>query len=438
MSTGRSRRTFLRDLAAGAALLPVALRPDEAIGAAPAGSSAGDVSLSAVRRTGGPPDERYWEQVRAQFEFREDRVPMNAANLCPSPRVVAEAVTNWTHDIDVDCSFQNRDKFGDLLETSRVGVAEMLGVDPDEVALVRNTSEANNTINAGIPLGPGDEVVLWDQNHPTNNVAWDVRAARFGVVVRRVSVPVRPAGAQELIDPFVAALTDRTRVLSLTHVSNLSGIRLPVREIAEAARARGIHVHLDGAQTLGADVLDLRALGVDSYSSSTHKWFMGPKEAGVLYVRAERIPEIWPAGVAPGWGSDADPDPVGARKFESLGQRDDACLAAVGRTVVFHREIGVDEIANRVTELATALKSGVAELGIPLLTPMEPALSGGVCILEVAGDRQTVFDRVYREHGIAGAATGGLRFSPHVYNTMAHVERAVEAVGALRGEIVGA
>ena len=430
MVRGRSRRTFLRELAAGAALLPTGLSgastglrlPDEAVTPLPPGTPRGEAD---------------WEAFRSRFDFREERIPMNAANLCPSPRAVAEEVARWTHDIDVDCSFQNRAKYADLLETSRRGVAEMLGVDPDEIALVRNTSEANNTINAGIPLGPGDEVVIWEQNHPTNNVAWDVRAARFGATVRRVSVPDRPTTAQELIDPFVAALSDRTRVLSLTHVSNLSGIRLPVREIAEAARVRGIHVHLDGAQTFGADALDLRALGCDSYSSSTHKWFMGPKEAGILYVRAERIPEIWPAGVAPGWGSDADPDPVGARKFESLGQRDDACLAAVGLTVDVHREIGREAIAARVVELATALKEGVSEAGVPLRTPMDPALSGGVCILEVAGDRQAVFERVYREHGIAAASTGGLRFSPHVYNTMAHVERAVAAVWAMRSEIVG-
>jgi isopenicillin-N epimerase len=424
MPTGRSRRTFLRDFAAGAALLPATLN------AIPAAAA----PLPNSRRR----DERYWEMVRAQFAFREDRVPMNAANLCPSPRGVAEDVTRWTHDIDIDCSFQNRAKFEELLETSRSGVAGMLGVDPDEVALVRNTSEANNTINAGIPLRSGDEVVLWNENHPTNNVAWDVRAARFGAVVRRVSVPPRPTTPQELVDPFLEALTDRTRVLSLTHVSNLSGIRLPVREIAEAARARGIHVHLDGAQTFGAEALDLRALGCDSYSASTHKWFMGPKEAGVLYVRADRIPEIWPAGVAPGWGSDAEPDVAGARKFESLGQRDDACLAAVGSTVAFHREIGASEIGARVTELATALKAGVAALGVPLVTPMEPSLSGGVCILEVAGNRQAVYGRVYEEHGIAAAPTGGLRFSPHVYNTMAHVERAVEAVRQLRSQIAGA
>jgi selenocysteine lyase/cysteine desulfurase len=423
MSSAPTRRTFLRELAAGAALLPSAL-------------AASEPPLGALRH-GAPADESYWKLVRAQFAFREERVPMNAANLCPSPRVVADRVSELTRVIDLDCSFQNRARFDALLEDSRRAVAEHLRVSPDEVALVRNTSEANNTINAGLPLEAGDEVVVWDQNHPTNNVAWDVRAARFGIRVRRVSVPERPASAQELIDPFVAALGERTRVLALTHVSNLSGIRLPVRELADAAHARGIHVHVDGAQTFGAVDLDLGALGCDSYSASTHKWAMGPKEAGVLFVRGELVPQIWPAGVAPGWGSDAEPDVVGARKFESLGQRDDACLAAVATMIGFLSDIGIREIEARVTELATALKGGVAALGVPVLTPMDPALSGGVCILEVSGDRQAVFDRVYREHGIAAAPTGGLRFSPHVYNTMEHVERAVAAVSALRGEIVG-
>ena len=250
-------------------------------------------------------------------------------------------------------------------------------------------------------------------------------------------MPARPSSAQELLDPFVAAFGPRTRVVALTHVSNVSGVRLPVREIADAAHARGIHVHLDGAQSLGAVALDLRALGCDTYASSSHKWFLGPKEAGVLYVRDERIPEIWATGVAPGWGSDAETDLAGARKFESLGQRDDACLAAMGTAADFHAQLGPAEVEARVAELATALKEGISEMGIPLVTPMDPALSGGVVILEVAGDREAVFQRLYHDHGIAGAPTGGLRFSPHVYNTRAHVERALAGVAALRGEILG-
>ncbi|NNK63776.1 MAG: aminotransferase class V-fold PLP-dependent enzyme [Gemmatimonadetes bacterium] len=418
-----SRRHFLQRLGAGVAFLPVGLGEVERWGRG--------LPTEAAR------DERYWEQVRAQFAFREERVPMNAANLCPSPRVVADEVTRLTHDIDVDCSFQNRAKFDDRLEASRAAVARQLGVDPDEVALVRNTSEANNTVNGGLPLDAGDEVVVWDQNHPTNNVAWDVRAARFGIRVVRVSVPPRPSGAGELVAPFVRAFTDRTRVVALTHVSNLSGIRLPVAEIAAAAHARGIHVHVDGAQSFGAMELDLRALGCDTYTASSHKWFMGPKEAGVLYVRRELVERIWATGVAPGWGSDAESDLVGARKFESLGQRDDACLASMATAAAFHEEVGVAEIDRRVTELATALKEGITELGVPLVTPREPTLSGGVCIVEVAGDSRAIFERLYDSHGIAGAPTGGLRFSPHVYNTMAHVERAVAAVEAMRSDILG-
>lgn len=430
MPSGSSRRTFLRDLTAGAVLFPSAL--DAATRPASPPSSA-----PSLPPAGTPRDERYWEEVRASFPFEEARVPMNAANLCPSPRVVSDAVTRFTHDIDVDCSFQNRARYGDLLESSRAKVAAHLGVSPEEIALVRNTSEANNTVNAGLGLEPGDEVVVWDQNHPTNHVAWEVRAARYGIRVRRVSVPPAPATAQELVDPFVAAFTDRTRVVAFSHVSNVSGIRLPVRGIADEAHDRGIHVHVDGAQSLGAVALDLKAMGCDTYASSSHKWFMGPKEAGVLYVRESVIPEIWATGVAPGWGSDAATDLAGARKFESLGQRDDACLAAMGVTADLHADLGPAEIEARVAELATALKEGIAGMGIPLVTPMDPGLTGGVVIARVAGDGRAVFERLYAEHGIAGAPTGGLRLSPHVYNTMEHVERALAGIRAMRGEILG-
>ncbi len=428
MKRRTSRRSFLTDVAAGAVVLPAAISRLDDASTAPAWPPAGPAS---------PADESYWQQVRAQFSFAEERVPMNAANLCPSPRSVAARVEDLTRDIDRDCSSNNRAKFRTLTEASRAAVAAQLGVSPDEIALVRNTSEANNTVNNGVPLSAGDEVVVWDQNHPTNNVAWDVRAARFGITVKRVAVPRHPASAQELIDPFVAALTARTRVLALTHVSNVSGVRLPVRALVDAAHARGIHVHLDGAQSWGALDVDLRELGCDSYSASSHKWFMGPKEAGVLYVREDRIAEIWPNIVAPGWGSDADPDVKGARKFESMGQRDDACLAAVGTTADFHAAIGGPATEARVTELATALKQGLAELGMTLVTPMEPELSGGVCIIEVPGDRSGALRRLYEEHGIAGAGTGGLRLCPHVYNTREHVARAVEGVKALRDVILG-
>ncbi|MXZ73170.1 MAG: aminotransferase class V-fold PLP-dependent enzyme [Acidobacteria bacterium] len=421
MTVNTTRRRFLRTLAAAGVVQPLL-----------SGRPAGAQSLH-----GGAAPEGLWEEVRRQFAFRDEHVPMNAANLCPSPRVVADRVSELTRDIDVDCSFPNRAKFGPLLEASREAVAGQLGVAADEIALVRNTSEANNVINAGLPLDAGDEVVVWDQNHPTNNVAWEVRAARYGLEVTRVTTPAAPSGVDELVSVFRRALSPRTRVLALTHVSNVSGVRLPVPELCEVAHRRGIHVHVDGAQSWGALDVNLRDLGCDSYTGSAHKWFLGPKEVGLLYVRADRVEDIWPGVVAPSWGNDVAPRPRGARKFESLGQRDDAALAAVGTTVAFQNRLGMARIEARVVELATLLKAGLREAGFELITPAAPELSGGVVIASVDSARRgALVTALYERHGVAGAATGGLRLCPHVYNTREHVERAIRGAGELRHRTV--
>ena len=172
-------------------------------------------------------DEAFWRGVRSQFAFRDSAVPMNAANLCPSFRAVTDTLKQLTADIDVDCSFQNRAKFTNLLEQCRSRLAGQLGVSSDDLALVRNTSEANNIINNGLPLESGDEVLIWDENHPTNNVAWDVRAARFGLKVVRVTVPATLHSETELLEAFTQRFSDRTRVLTVSHVSNVmvSGCR---------------------------------------------------------------------------------------------------------------------------------------------------------------------------------------------------------------------
>ena len=377
-------------------------------------------------------DESYWDMVRAQFSFTDDAVPMNAANLCPSFRAVAENVSLLTADIDRDCSFNNRGKFGDLLEQARSRVAAQLNVSADEIALVRNTSEANNIIIGGLPLQTGDDVLIWDQNHPTNNVAWEVRAARYGLRVRKVATPESPQAARELIDAFADEFHDNTRVLAITHVSNVSGIKLPVKELTRRAHERGIHVHLDGAQTWGAMAVDLRDLDVDSYSASAHKWYMGPKETGLLYVKESLIGEIWPSVVAPGWGNDPQTTLTGARKFESLGQRDDAALAGLGVTANIHDLIGPKRIERRIVHLAQRLKRGIAAAGLDLFTPMAPEFSHGVCITKLNPARRgETVNRLYEEYGIAGAATGGLRLCPTIYNTEAHIDKAVAAVAAL-------
>lgn len=417
-----SRRGFLTRLGQGSAAL--AFFPATDLGLLTR------TAPPALPVAGQAPDEEYWRLVRAQFALREGIVPMNAANLCPAPRAVIDATIRAAADVDADVSFQNRAKYDELRESVRARLAAYLGVNADEIAIVRNTSEANNIIAAGLPLKTGDEVLVSELNHPTNNVAWDVRAARFGFTVKRVSFPATPTGAAAILGAFEAALTPRTRVLAFTDVSNSTGVRMPTRELCALARARGIHSHVDGAQTFGALRQDLATLGCDSWATSSHKWFMGPKEAGVLYVRAERAPDIWPGSVGLGWGDTAESSLTGARRFETLGQRNDAVFAGLAAALDFHERIGPDRIEARVLALTTAVIEAVASLdGVTPITSKDPALRAGVCVMAVEGvPARALFERLYSTHGFAGAPTGGLRLSPHIYNTLGDIERAVAAI----------
>jgi isopenicillin-N epimerase len=420
----RSRRHFLQQIARGSlglAALP-ALRPLAAEAGALPRPDPGAVA-----------DEAYWERVRSEFLIRPGLVPMNAANLCPAPRSVVRAAAAATEDVDADVSFQNRAKYAAAQERIRERIAAYAGASAEEIAIVRNASEANNIVAGGLELGSEAEVVLLDQNHATNLVAWQVRAARYGFGVRLVSLDPTPASPGQVLDAFLAALTPRTRVLAFSDVSNVTGVRLPARELCRAARERGIYTHVDGAQTLGVLRRDLRDLGCDSYAASAHKWLMGPRETGILFAREERLPELWPGVVGVGWGTTATPTARGARKLETLGQRNDATVSALDATLELHERIGPARIEARVEELAAALWEGLAGVrGARMVTARDPALRAGVVVARFDPlDHRAIFESLYRDHGIAGAATGGLRLCPHVYNTMGDVERAVRAVDAV-------
>jgi selenocysteine lyase/cysteine desulfurase len=358
---------------------------------------------------------------------------MNAANLCPAPASVIDATVRAAADVDGDVSFQNRAKYDELRESVRARLARYLGAQLDEIAIVRNTSEANNIIVGGVPIGAGDEVVISDLNHPTNNVAWDVRARRYGFAVRRVTFPATPANAQQIVSAFEAALSARTKVLSFTDVSNSTGVRMPTAALCALGRDRGIHVHVDGAQTFGGLLRNLAELGCASYSASSHKWFMGPKEAGVLYVRNDRTAAIWPGVVGVGWGSGPETELAGARRFETLGQRNDATIAGMAAALDFHELIGAERVEARMLAVAGALCDGLASIpGARLITSPDAELRAGVCIVSFEGVQpRELHETIYSKHAIAGAPTGGLRLSPHIYNTLDDVERAVQAVREL-------
>ncbi len=368
------------------------------------------------------------------FGFSDDRVPMNAANLCPMPSIVSEAHAKYAHELDLDLSSASRKRIEAMKETSRSQIAGLIGASADEIAIVRNTSEANNVIVSGIPLEAGDEVVLWDQNHPSNMASWDVRAARAGIVVRRFSVPTDTGSIDEVVDLFVNAVSDTTRVVSFTHISNITGFRTPVAEICAAIRKRrdDIHIHVDGAQTWGAVDIDLGKVDCDSFSGSAHKWFMGPREVGILFVRERNIDNIWPLTVSVPWGA-ADNPPSGARKFDALGQRDDAAIASLGDTAAFHAAMTPSGIEKQSAAIAGRLRAGLQDLGVPFVSTANPNFTSSVIILRAPRkNAPTLVSQVFDESGIITAPVGGFRMSPHVYNTADHVDRILRAIAKSR------
>jgi selenocysteine lyase/cysteine desulfurase len=365
------------------------------------------------------------------FGFTDENVPMNAANLCPMPSNVTAAHARYAQALDLSLSADNRTTIVGFKEEARSQVAAMLGSSSDEIAIVRNTSEANNVIVQGIPLQAGDEVVLWDQNHPSNGVAWDVQAKRVGATVRRFSVPRDTSSIDEVIDHFIAAVSDKTTAVSFTHISNITGFRTPAAEICAALRKRkaDVFIHIDGAQTWGAVDIDLGAIEADSFSGSAHKWFMGPREVGILYVRKQHIDNIWPNIVSIPWGQMVDDAPAGARKFDALGQRDDAAVAALGDAAALHEALTPAGIEARSMMLADRLRESLKDLGVTFVSTSNPLFTSSVVIISVPRESaRELTGKVYDNSGIITAPTGGLRMSPHVYNTEDHIDRVVAAV----------
>ena len=410
-----SRRSFLQKLSAGslAAL------------AVPSLAAASDNKLVPPQ---GAPDEKYWTTIKSQFLVPQNMVMMNAANLCPSPKSVHDVMQSYQKQLSGDVSMQYRALFTERRKKSIELLSKFINAHSAEVGITRNTSESNCTIIHGLDLESGDEIILWDQNHPSNKEIWQNRAVRSGLVVRMVTTPVNPASPAELLAAFEQAFTAKTKMIAFSHISNLTGTSLPAQQICALARSKGVLSLVDGAQTLGFHKVDVKDLDCDFYTASTHKWLMGPLENGVLYMKKEHIEKVWPNIIGGGWHDNTN---AVDDKICFLGQRNDPPTAALPEIIEFHETIGRDNINQRVVDLNRMLKDKI-RLRVPkatFITPISPAMSGGIVIISVAGsDPKTIVQKLYDSHGIAVATTGGIRISPHVYNTAEDIDRVVEAL----------
>ena len=420
MAANVSRRNFAKLFAVGgsAALLsdPIFAREMAAAGdILPAGPSAG---------------EPFWKSVREQFVMPPDLAVMNAANLCPASRPAAEALTRESKSVDSDPSPSNRARLMPEKEATRVAMAEFLRVTPDEIIITRNTSESNNMVSNGLDLKAGDEVLLHEDNHPSNLVAWQEKAKRFGFSVVIVPQKNPHPGAEYYVEAFTKAITPRTRVLSVTHLTSTVGDIMPAKELAALARSRGILFMLDGAQSFGLLDVNLADIQPDFYSGSSHKWPCGARECGVLYVNKTAQAKLWPSVYS------AYPGAVGFSKtFESFGQRDEATMIAMHEALTFQTKVGRAAIEKRSRDLTTQLIAGLTKIpGVTNWTsPVAERRVAVVSFVPGTLDANKLAAALYTNDRIGITTRGGkdrpgIRVSPHFYNSPAEVDKFVGAV----------
>jgi len=422
MAASVSRRDFARLFAVGgsAALFadPVWAREYGQQGAA---------SSSAPTGSG----EAFWKSVRDQFVMPPDLGVLNAANLCPASRPVLEALKRESDFVDHDPSGQNRSRLTAEKEKLRTTLAAFLRVTPEEIVITRNTSEANNMVSSGLDLKAGDEVVVFHDNHPSNLTAWNEKAKRFGFKV--VEIPqVNPhPGMEYYIDAYKKAITANTKIITFTHLTSTVGDLFPAKELCALARERGVMSLVDGAQSFGLFDVNLSDISPDFYSGSSHKWACGARESGVLYINARAQKNIWPSIYS------AYPGAVGISKtFESFGQRDEANMIAFREALDFQTKVGRDKIEKRSRQLANQLIAGLSKLpDVKVWTSPNPSLNAAVVsFLPGSLNSQKLGQALYEKDkigtaGRGGADRGGLRASPHFFNTPEEIDRLVSAVG---------
>ena len=365
----------------------------------------------------------YWRLVQRQFRLEPGLIYLNNASLGPSPALVADATEAFRRKLD---AFPSRYMWGgwsEEKEAVRSKAAALLGASSEEIAIIHNTTEGMNVVASSLNLEPGDEVVVADHEHFSGTIPWQFWQEPKGVKLVRPTLPILPSDPAEIVEVYRRAITSRTRVISMCHVVNTNGMILPVKEISEIARARGILVAVDGAQAPGMINVDLHDLACDYYAASSHKWLFSPKGVGILYARQASQSLLRPLIVAHGWEDES------IRRLENYNTRNLPELLGLGVAVDFQNLLGPDRRQARIYELKKYLRDRIADdPAFAIKTPASDALSAGITTVEVVerdvkevanvlAERHRIDCRPMTSHGL-----NGLRISLSIFNSEEQVD----------------
>ena len=368
-------------------------------------------------------NEDFWFHVQQAYEVDRSLINLNNGGVAPAPRVVMDAMHR--HDV-----FTNHlpprhlwEVLDPQVEPVRTSLAQAFGCDAEEIAVVRNASEALEICQLGLDLKPGDEVLTTNQDYPRMLTTWRQREKRDGIVLKLIPFPVPPKSLDDLAERFDSAITARTKVIHFCHITNLSGQIFPVKRICQMARARGIEAIVDGAHAYAHFPFKHSDLDCDYYGTSLHKWLLAPIGTGFLYVRKSKIPKLWPLMAAP------DSSANDIRKFEEIGTHPAANHNAIAEALTFLEGIGIERKAARLRYLKNRWARRLeGQKGVRIHTSFDPAQACALGCVGIDGiDPNKLTAHLWDKHRIivtpiAHEEFQGIRVTPNVYTTLGEID----------------
>jgi isopenicillin-N epimerase len=369
-------------------------------------------------------EEDFWAVIQRSFSVTRGIINLNNGGVSPSPRLVTEALVRYIWQQEDATAYTMWQILEPQSETIRTGLAEVFGCDREEIAITRNASESLEILLMGMDFKPGDEILTTTQDYGRMLTTLRQREKREGLVLKLVKIPIPPRNLDEITAAFAAGITNRTRLILMAHMINITGQITPVKAVCEMARARGIETIVDGAHSFAQFDFQQKDLGCDYFGTSLHKWLYAPKGSGLLYVKRDKIPKIWPLMAAESkQGSDI-------RKFEEIGTHSAAPRLAIGEALLFHNGIGGKRKEARLRYLARYWMNRLKDIPkVSFNTSFDDQQSCAIANVHIEGtDPAAIGSYLFDKHRIFTTPIvhdefKGIRITPNVYTTLGELDR---------------
>ena len=379
--------------------------------------------------TGDSNTEAYWQLVKSQFNMAEGLLYFNNASLGASSTKIQQETNKFRNLLDGFPSKYMWGGWADEKEIVRKKVANLFAVSDEEIALNHNTTEGMNLIARSFDLKAGDEVILANHEHASGTIPWEVWQESKGIKLIRPELPVLPKNVAELTAVYEKAITSKTKLISMCHIVNTNGMVLPVKEVSKIAHEKGILVAVDGAQSAGMFSIDLKDLGCDFYTASSHKWLFSPKGVGVFYAKKESQKYLKPLMVARGH------EDKSIRRLENYNTRNLPEVLGLGAAVDFYNTIGAAQIHKRSFELKSYFRSKLEnDNRFALKSPISDSLSSAIQVVEIKGKNvKEVKEKLWENYGIdcrpmSSHNLNAIRLSFAIYITKNDIDYLISAL----------